>query len=97
MSPAPTRTLRCFVSGRVQGVWFRQSTAEQARMRGVQGWVRNLEDGRVEALLQGPVESVESVLAWIRTGGPKGAEVSGVELRDGALHDQLADAFEVRA
>ena len=96
MSPAPTRTLHCFVSGRVQGVWFRQSTAEQSRMRGVQGWVRNLEDGRVEALLQGPIESVEAVLAWIRTGGPEAARVLDVEVRDGAHDDRLADAFEVR-
>jgi acylphosphatase len=77
-------------------VWFRQSTAEQARMRGVQGWVRNLDDGRVETLLQGPIEPVEAVLAWIRAGGPPAARVDGVELRDGAHDERLPDAFEVR-
>ena len=96
MTQAPTRSVHCFVSGRVQGVWFRASTAEQARMRGVQGWVRNLPDGRVEAFLQGPVESVEAVLAWMRAGGPPAAEVSDLELRDGAPDGQLGDGFELR-
>ena len=65
-------------------------------MRGVQGWVRNLEDGRVEALLQGPIEAVEAVLAWMRTGGPPAAEVSDVALRNGAHDPGLPDSFEVR-
>ena len=96
MSGAGLRSLHCFVTGRVQGVWFRQSTAEQARMRGVAGWVRNLDDGRVEAVLQGSVESVEAVLAWIRAGGPPEAEVTGVEIRDGAADPKLGEDFEVR-
>ena len=66
-------------------------------MRGVQGWVRNLDDGRVEAQLQGPVEAVEAVLAWMRAGGPPSAVVSDLELRDGAHDAQLSMAFEVRS
>lgn len=65
-------------------------------MRGLQGWVRNLEDGRVEALLQGPIEAVEAVVAWMRAGGPPAAEVSGLETRDTARDPGLPPDFEVR-
>ncbi len=62
--------LRVWVSGRVQGVWFRQSTKEQAEANGVTGWVRNLADGRVEALLCGPANAVRDVEAWLSQGPP---------------------------
>ena len=61
---------RVVVSGRVQGVWFRQSCADQARARGVTGWVRNRGDGAVEAVLEGPEAAVEAVVAWCRMGPP---------------------------
>lgn len=89
-------TVHCLVSGRVQGVWFRQSTCDQARSLGVAGWVRNLDDGRVEALLQGPPEAVGAVLAWMRAGGPPGAEVAAVETTEGEPDDRLAGGFELR-
>ena len=71
---------RVFVSGRVQGVWFRESLREQAVALGVAGWVRNLMDGRVEALLEGPEPAVDRVVAWCHQ-GPSRAHVDGVEVR----------------
>ncbi|MEX0875706.1 MAG: acylphosphatase [Actinomycetota bacterium] len=68
-----------FVSGLVQGVSFRWYTVEQARHRGLGGWVRNLPDGRVEAVFEGDREAVESMVEWIRT-GPRHARVSDVEV-----------------
>ena len=56
--------VRVFVEGRVQGVGFRQSTAREAMRLGLQGWVRNLPDGRVEAVYEGPRDAVEKMLAW---------------------------------
>jgi len=67
------------VSGMVQGVFFRAETSGRARSRGLAGWVRNLPDGRVEAVLEGPRQAVESMLGWMRD-GPRGAAVSSVEV-----------------
>ena len=69
-----------FVSGLVQGVNFRWYTAEHARSRDVSGWVRNLDDGRVEAVFEGSRESVEAMVAWCGQ-GPRHARVSSVEVR----------------
>ena len=63
------------VSGRVQGVWFRGNTQRAAGDAGVRGWVRNLPDRRVEALLQGERAAVESVIDFMRTGPPGAAVV----------------------
>jgi acylphosphatase len=77
--PSTTRA-RVFVSGRVQGVWFRESCRELALAAGVNGWVRNLRDGRVEAVLEGPPAAVERVVAWCRE-GPARARVDAVEVQ----------------
>jgi len=74
---------RVFVSGRVQGVWFRESCREQAQAAAVSGWVRNRADGRVEAVLEGPPAAVERVVQWCR-GGPGRARVDRVEILDEA-------------
>jgi acylphosphatase len=58
------------VSGRVQGVWFRANTKRQAEALGLSGWVKNLPDGRVEAVFEGQSDDVERMLAWCRTGTP---------------------------
>jgi acylphosphatase len=58
------------VSGRVQGVYFRLFTQEEAQRLGLAGWVRNLADGAVEALVCGPPAPVEQMLAWLATGSP---------------------------
>jgi len=67
------------VTGRVQGVWFRESCRDQAQAAGVAGWVRNLADGRVEVVLEGPPAAVDEVLAWCRR-GPGRARVDDVEV-----------------
>jgi acylphosphatase len=58
------------VTGRVQGVWYRQSCQQSAHDAGVTGWVRNNEDGTVEAVLEGDADAVDRVLAWMRIGPP---------------------------
>jgi acylphosphatase len=84
---------RVVVHGRVQGVFFRDSAARQARARGVAGWVRNLDDGTVEAVFEGPRDAVEALVAWAGD-GPEHAEVERVEAAD-EPPEGLA-GFEVR-
>jgi acylphosphatase len=69
-----------WVSGRVQGVWYRGSAAEQARVLGVSGWARNLPDGRVELVAEGEPGAVERFVEWCRK-GPPAAVVTAVEVR----------------
>jgi len=59
-----------FVSGRVQGVWFRASTRDKAEALFINGWVRNLPDGRVEAVFEGDDEKVKEMVEWCRRGPP---------------------------
>jgi acylphosphatase len=71
-----TRQLR--ISGRVQGVGYRDALRRQALARGLAGWVRNRRDGTVEAVLQGDARSVEKVIAWAQR-GPPAARVDRVD------------------
>jgi len=71
---------RIRVSGVVQGVWFRASAREKALEHGVSGWVRNLGNGDVEAVLEGPEADVDAVVAWSRSGPPR-ARVESVEVQ----------------
>jgi acylphosphatase len=80
---AVTVRRRVVVHGRVQGVWFRDSTRQRARAHGVSGWVRNRGDGAVEAVLEGPPDAVERVVTFLRT-GPSRARVERVEVSDEA-------------
>jgi acylphosphatase len=84
---------RVVVSGRVQGVYFRDSTRERARAAGVTGWVRNADDGTVEAHLEGPADEVEQVLDFMRSGPPR-AEVTDVAATDAEVAGY--DRFELR-
>lgn len=70
---------RVVVRGLVQGVWFRQSTKDEAIRIGVQGWVKNLSDGSVEAVFEGEKMKVEEVVGWCHR-GPSGAQVTGVDV-----------------
>jgi acylphosphatase len=71
---------RVTVSGRVQGVWYRESLRRIAEDTGVAGWVRNNADGTVEAVLEGEPRAVARLLAWMRSGPPL-AHVTRVEVR----------------
>ena len=62
--------LRALITGRVQGVWYRQSTLEQARALGLAGWVRNTPAGEVEALFEGEADAVEAMVQWCHSGPP---------------------------
>jgi acylphosphatase len=70
---------RFVVSGRVQGVAFRQFTVDEARRLGARGWVRNLDDGRVEGEAEGAREAVEALLRAVRR-GPPAAQVAELEV-----------------
>jgi acylphosphatase len=72
------RRVHAVVTGRVQGVAYRASTADEARRLGVVGWVRNLGDGSVELEAEGTPERVAALLAWCERGPPM-ARVTGVE------------------
>lgn len=82
-----------FVSGSVQGVFFRYEARERARSAAVAGWVRNLPDGRVEAVFEGPEDAVEALVEWCRR-GPRGAEVTDVEAL--AEDPEGLEGFDVR-
>ena len=69
-----------FVTGKVQGVYYRQKTMETAKSHGVTGWVRNLPDGRVEAVLEGDEPGVKNVIEWCKIGPPK-AQVENVDTK----------------
>jgi acylphosphatase len=72
------KSVRVLIGGRVQGVWFRQSTADKANELGLAGWVRNRHTGEVEALLEGEEETLQKMLAWCEHGPPR-ARVDFVE------------------
>ena len=82
-----------WVSGRVQGVWFRQSCADLARQLNVRGWIRNLPDGRVETVFEGVEPAVEEMVAWCRQ-GPRRAVVTTVDVV--AEDPEGCERFEVR-
>lgn len=69
--------MRCFISGRVQGVWYRASTREQAHRLGLNGYARNLVDGQVEVLACGEETSLAELKAWLWQ-GPRAAKVDEV-------------------
>lgn len=78
-----SRQVHAMISGRVQGVWFRAWTVEEAGARGLDGWVRNRRDGRVEAVFAGPAAAVEAMVAACHA-GPPNAEVEAVAVEDWA-------------
>lgn len=73
--------VRLFVTGKVQGVFFRQSLKVMAVKNDVFGWVKNLKDGRVEAVLEGNEENVSRLVEWAH-GGPANARVEDVDIRN---------------
>lgn len=82
-----------FVSGRVQGVWFRAWTEQNATQLGLDGWVRNRSDGRVEAVIHGEAVAVKEMLRRLHV-GPPAARVDKLEERD--WHEAVAPGFTQR-
>ncbi|AUV81695.1 acylphosphatase [Salinigranum rubrum] len=82
-----------YVSGRVQGVAYRANTREAVRDYDIEGWVRNLDDGRVEAVFEGPRPDVEEMVEWCETGSPA-ARVDDVEVE--FSEPKGASGFRVR-
>ena len=73
----PEKTVRIVIQGRVQGVWYRGWTIQQAQRLNIRGWVRNRRDGAVEALFSGPVVEVDEMINACRQ-GPPAADVAGL-------------------
>jgi|TARA_B100001245_G_C22463096_1_gene237494 acylphosphatase len=85
--------VRLFVRGKVQGVFFRQALKVMAIKNSVMGWVRNLDDGRVEALLDGNIDDVNAVVEWAH-GGPANSRVDDIEIKNEVFKDEFM-TFEV--
>ena len=95
-APAPGSAIRVRISvrGRVQGVWFRGSTREQAERLDLAGWARNLADGSVEVVAQGDADAIQQLADWCRH-GPTGARVTSVTIDREPVQDDL-QGFHVR-
>lgn len=81
--------IRIFVTGKVQGVFFRQALKVMAKKNNVFGWVKNLKDGRVEAVLEGEDENVGRLIEWSH-GGPANARVEDVEI----INEKYVNEFD---
>jgi acylphosphatase len=90
-----TRALHVWVKGRVQGVYFRDSTQRKATALGLTGWVRNLPDGRVEALFVGDEDACHQALGFVAV-GPPSAVVTGVVHKWEDLPEPDFAGFEIR-
>ena len=85
--------VRLLVSGNVQGVFFRQALKVIAKKNNISGWVRNLKDGRVEAVLEGDSKSTNSVIEWTRV-GPANSRVDDIEVINEEFKNEFS-TFEV--
>lgn len=85
---------RVLISGRVQGVFFREKTRSMAKKIGVTGWVKNLSDGRVEAVFEGSKKSVEKIVNWTKR-GPILAKIEGIDIEWQEYKGEFVD-FEIR-
>jgi acylphosphatase len=91
--PSMPAVRRVLIHGRVQGVFFRDSTRRRAEPRNVHGWIRNVADGTVEAHFEGEPEDVQALVEWCGE-GPRGAEVEHVEVSE--VPAEGLGRFEVR-
>ena len=87
----PDAAVRCLVSGRVQGVYYRAATSEVARRLELRGWAKNLPDGRVEVVAAGPKAKLAELAGWLWT-GPPAARVDSVEVEqwEGAVPESFS-------
>ena len=88
------KALHVRVEGRVQGVWFRATTQEEAQRLGVSGWVRNTKDGDVEIFMQGQDQEVDQLLEWCHH-GPPGARVMDLHAEPDQI-DEAVKGFIIR-
>jgi acylphosphatase len=88
------KMVHVYISGLVQGVFFRARTHEQARMLGLVGWVRNLPDGRVEAVFAGDEDKVDRAIQFCRV-GPREAIVKDIAIHEEIWTDEFDD-FSIR-
>lgn len=89
----PRKAVRYLVTGKVQGVFFRASAADEARRLGLSGWARNLPDGRVEVVAAGGDSGLSALAAWLWR-GPPAAKVEGVTLEEWG--EPVSDGFGIR-
>ena len=82
------------VSGRVQGIFFRSETKHKAKKHGVEGWVRNLRDGGVEAVFEGEEKTVKDLIAFCKRGPPR-ARVTDVDVKWESYTGEFKD-FQIR-
>jgi acylphosphatase len=87
--------VKVLVSGRVQGVFFRQNTKEKARELGLKGWVKNLPDGRVEALFEGEKSLIEEILNWFKKGGVPLARIDNLEVSWQEISSDILEDFRI--
>ena len=90
----PNKRVHVWIRGRVQGVFFRAYTRDAAKQRNLKGWVRNLPDGRVEAVFEGEAEAVEDMLRWCHNGSPL-SRVDDVEIVEEPYVGEFDD-FHIR-
>lgn len=88
------KRVHVFISGRVQGVAFRHYTLKTAVSLGLKGWVRNLDDGRVEAMFEGEDSTVEAMLQWCRK-GPSSAIVTNLDIKEEPFFDPQFSEFKI--
>jgi len=90
-----SRCVSLLIHGRVQGVFYRAKARAAGADLGLRGWVRNRDDGTVEATACGPSEAIERYITWCHQ-GPPAARVSRIEIREMAVDDNLGESFDVR-
>jgi len=89
-----TRCTKCWVSGKVQGVWYRGNTQDQAQKLKITGYARNLPDGRVEVLACGDAQDVQALKEWLWQ-GPRSAQVTDVQCEE-VIVDPPPTGFSTR-
>lgn len=83
-----------FISGRVQGVFFRQNALKKAKSLGISGWIKNTKDGRVEAIIEGEEEKINTMIEWLKIGPPL-ARVKNIEIIWEKAKEEFQD-FEIQ-
>jgi len=89
------RRVHIFIGGKVQGVYFRQNTAYKAQELNIKGWIRNLKDGRVEAVFEGERVNMNKLLNWCNN-GPKNAIVKDIQIVDEEFKNEYSN-FQIMA